>query len=84
MTQVQLARMNQRPRQQGIALIASGFEVGDVTQVEQVKATVGDDEPLPALTKRFPPGGQFVPGDNLVAKIHSGILMDAVLAWQRF
>ena len=70
--------------EQCVALVTSRFKVAYVPKVKEVKAAVGNDEPLAALAEVFSPFRQLVPRDNLVAKIHIEILANAVLSWQRF
>lgn len=52
--------------------------------MEQIKATVGDDEFSAALAESFTPLLEIVPGDDLVAKIHNRILAEPISDWQRF
>ena len=70
--------------EQKVSLIPRGFEIRDMAEVQQVKAAVGGDESATALAHGFTPLREVVPGDDLVAKIHGGILADAISAWQRF
>lgn len=46
-----------------VAEVARGFEVSDVAEVEEVKATVGDDE-LFAAAKWLAPGAEIGVGDD--------------------
>jgi len=45
--------------EQGIALGAGGFEIGDVAGVKQVEAAVGDHETTPLLAQGIPPRAEL-------------------------
>jgi hypothetical protein len=42
-----------------------------VTKVEQIEATVRDDELLPARAYGSPPRRQLIPGNDFLPKIHA-------------
>jgi hypothetical protein len=56
--------------QQQVAQIAGHLEIRDVAKVQDIEATVRDDEALAGGADVGAPGGQPSPGDLLLAKIH--------------
>jgi hypothetical protein len=56
--------------EQGVAEVAGGFEIGDVAEVEDVEAAVGDDELFMLGAKLGAPSGEFFPRDEVIAKVH--------------
>jgi bifunctional DNase/RNase len=60
--------------EQEIALGASGFEVGDVAGVQDVKATVGDDQFSAVGADAGAPGIEAIAGDDFPEAVHIGIV----------
>src|ERR1039457_6499750 len=70
------------PDQEGVTFAPRSFQVGDVADVEQVEAAVGDDQASATGAQGRPPLRQFVPGNDLLAEIHAGILAEVFTTWQ--
>src|ERR1051325_709269 len=64
--------VTRQPNQKCIALVARGFQVAGVADVQDVKATIGDYQPDLAPTLVLAPIIKLVPGNNFVPKMHAG------------
>ena len=56
--------------QQRIAQVAGGFEVGDVTGMQDVEATVGDDEFAASSTQSSAPRGERFKAEDFFPEVH--------------
>jgi hypothetical protein len=63
-------------------MVPRRLQVGHMTEVEEVEATVGDHQAFAASAHGCPPGRQLFPGNNLLAEFHARILAKVVRAWQ--
>jgi hypothetical protein len=55
-----------------------------MAKVQNIKASVGNDQLLSFGTHPGTPGGEVIPGYQFVSKIHRGILSKLFPDWQSF
>jgi hypothetical protein len=71
-----------QPDQQNIALVPSGFEIGHMSRMQQIKAAVCHHQAFTRRPLSFPPGWQVRCGNDFSAKIHLPNLAEGFCGWQ--